>query len=401
MKILIVDQYYYPEEFQINDISWQLVKDGHQVTVLTGLPNYPSGNIPEEYRHGRRRDEYMNGVHVIRCFEIARKPGAAGMSLNYLSYCISAVLKGYLLHGQFDVVFIYETSPVLMAYPAEVFARRKRIPVFLYCCDIWPEVVKVMLPDENSMAFRIIKKLSTCLYKRADLIAVQSKGFYQYFDTVHGISGEKLRYLPQYADSDYAEQDFTPEDNGIVDFVFLGNIGMAQDICGLIQAVEQIRELPGFKVHLVGEGSYLNEAKKLVGQKKLERQICFYGRRPYEEMPQFYKIADVCLATLQADSAISLTIPSKVQGYMAAGKPIIAALSGFARDVVEESRSGICVTPGNIDELAAAMKAFIEDREKYKDCGINARSYYAKHFTKEHFMESLYSLLDETITFKK
>lgn len=401
MKILIVDQYYYPEEFQINDISWQLVKDGHQVTVLTGLPNYPSGNIPEEYRHGRKRDEYINGVHVIRCFEIARKPGAVGMSLNYLSFCISAVFKGCRLREQFDVIFIYETSPVLMAYPAEVFARRNHIPVFLYCCDIWPEVVKVMIPNENSIAFRAIKKLSTCLYQRADLIAVQSKGFYQYFDTVHGITKEKLRYLPQYADSNYVRQDFAPEDDGIVDFVFLGNIGIAQDICGLISAVEQIRELPGFKVHLVGEGSYLNEAKRLVGQKKLEQQICFYGRRPYEEMPRFYKIADVCIATLQAESAISLTIPSKVQGYMAAGKPMIAALSGFARSVIEESHSGICVTPGNVDELAAAMRAFIEDKETYKDCGINARQYFLVHFTKEQFMKNLYDLLEETIALPK
>lgn len=118
MKILVVDQYYYPEEFQINDICEQFVRDGHEVSVLTGLPNYPSGIIPEEYKHGRKQDEYVNGVHVIRCFEIARKPGAVGMSLNYLSYCISAALKSYRLQESFDIVFIYETSPVLMAYPA-------------------------------------------------------------------------------------------------------------------------------------------------------------------------------------------------------------------------------------------------------------------------------------------
>lgn len=186
-----------------------------------------------------------------------------------------------------------------------------------------------MIPDENAAAFRMIKRLSTYLYRRADLIAVQSKGFYQYFHTVHGISEERLRYLPQYADSDYVSQDFTPEENGIIDFVFLGNIGIAQDVFGLIRAVEQIRDLPGFQVHFVGEGSCLNEARKLVEQKGLGQLISFYGRRPYEEMPEFYKMADVCLATLQADSVISLTIPSKVQGYMAAGKPIIAALSGF------------------------------------------------------------------------
>lgn len=401
MRVLVVDQFYYPEEFQVNDICEQLVKDGHEVTVLTGLPNYPSGIIPKEYRYGKKRNEIVHGVHVIRCFEIARKKGPIWMSLNYLSYCISATIRGFFLKNEFDVVFIYETSPVLMAYPAEVYAKRNKLPVFFYCCDIWPEVVKVMIPNENSLPFKIIGKISTSLYKKANLVAVQSKGFYDYFENVHGIEEDKLRYLPQYADASYINEDFSPEENGIVDFLFLGNIGIAQDIGGLINAVEQIKTLSGFKVHLVGTGSYIEEAKELVKDKKLEDLICFYGRRPYEEMPKFYKLADVCLATLQADSAISLTIPSKVQGYMAAGKPIIAALSGFAREVIEESGSGIGIESGNSMELANAMKEFIVNKDAYRECGNNARQYYLKNFTKEHFMKRLYNYLDEVMDERK
>lgn len=398
MKILVVDQYYYPEEFQVNDICEQMVKDGHEVTVLTGLPNYPSGIIPKEYKYGKKRDERINGVHVIRCFEIGRRKGALWMSFNYLSFCISATLKGFRVKNEFDAVLVYETSPVLMGYPAEVYAKRNKLPLLFYCCDIWPEVVKVMIPNENSAAYQVIQKISTDIYKRADLVAVQSKGFYQYFEEVHKIKASKLRYLPQYADAAYINEDFTPEENEIVDFVFLGNIGIAQDIGGLIRAVEQIKALGGFQVHLVGSGSYLEEAKQLVKEKGLENLIRFYGRRPYEEMPKFYKLADVCLATLQADSAISLTIPSKVQGYMAAGKPIIAALSGFAREVIEESKSGIGIEPGNSMELANAMKEFILYKEAYKECGSNARRYYLKHFTKEHFMKRLYTYLDEIMS---
>ena len=300
MKILVVDQFYYPEEFQINDICAQMVRDGHEVTVLTGLPNYPTGVIPDEYKKGKKRDEYIEGVHVIRSFEIARKKGALGMSLNYMSFCISGVFKGYSIKEKSDIVFVYETSPVTMAHPAEVFAKRHHIPVFLYCCDIWPEVVKVMVPNEKSIAFKMIKRLSTQLYRKTDLIAVQSKGFYDYFENVHGIKQDKLRYLPQYADSSYIDMDLTSEDNGIIDFVFLGNIGRAQDIGGLIEAVDKIRDNNNFKVHLVGTGSFIEEAKKKVAEKNLENLISFYGRRPYEEMPQFYKLADVCLATLQA-----------------------------------------------------------------------------------------------------
>lgn len=399
MKILVVDQFYYPEEFQINDICTQMVKDGHQVTVLTGLPNYPTGIIPDEYRHGKKRDEYVDGVHIIRSLEIPRKKGPIGMSLNYISFAVSGCLKFRKLKDDYDVIFVYQTSPVTMACPAEKIAKKCKIPVFLYCCDIWPEVVKVMISNENSISYKLIKKLSTKLYKKADLIAVQSKGFFKYFKDTHGIGAEKLRYLPQYANDAYADMDLKAEDNNTVDFVFLGNIGIAQDIGGLIEAVYMIKDYNNFKVHLVGTGSYIDEAKSKVKEKGLEDIILFYGRRPYEEMPKFYKLADVCLATLQANSAISLTIPSKVQGYMAAGKPIIAALSGFAKDIINESGSGIGVEPGNIKELSEAMKEFIlnKNTDKYVHCGECARQYYNDNFTKEKYMTNLYSILEETV----
>lgn len=397
MKILVVDQYYYPEEFQINDICEQMVKDGHDVTVLTGLPNYPTGIIPEEYKHGKRRDEHINGVHVIRSYEIGRKKGALGMIKNYMSFVISASIKQYKLPKDFDIVFIYETSPVTLAIPGEKYARRRKVPLFFYCCDIWPECAKVMIKNEKSLMYKIIKKWSTRIYRKADIIALQTEGFFDYFKSVHGINEERLRYLPQFANSDYLEMDLSPERNGIIDFVFTGNVGIAQDIGGLIEAVDSISEIPGFKVHIVGSGSFLEEAKKLTKEKNLEDVIVFYGRRPYEEMTKFYKLADVCLATLQADSLLNLTMPSKVQGYMAAGKPILAAVSGKSREIIEENNCGLCITPGNSVELAEAMKSFIHDYDKYKDCGVNGRNYFKHNFTKEIFMKRLYSQFDETM----
>ena len=401
MRILVVEQIFYPVDFQVNDVCLQLANDGHEVTVLTGLPNYPAGVIPKEYRYGKKRTVIWHGIKIIRCFEIPRKKGVAGMIANYFSFCISAALKALLMKEKFDVVLAYETSPVLMAYPGEVYAKKNKIPLLLYCCDIWPEVVKTMVSDEESIIFKVAKRISTSIYKRADLLAVQSKGFYDYFREVHNYDVDKLRYLPQYADSSYLDQDLSADENGVIDFVFLGNIGIAQDIGSLINAVEKIKGISGFHVHLVGTGSYYETAVRLVKEKQLENLITFYGRQPYAKMPVFYKLADVCLATLQADSVISLTIPSKVQGYMAAGKPIIAALSGFARDVIEESGSGIAVAPGNTDELAEAMKKFILYPQKYKNCGNSARTYYRKHFTKEKYMKSLYMYLDEVMQLKK
>lgn len=400
MKILVVDQYYYPEEFQINDICEQMVKDGHDVTVLTGLPNYPTGIIPEEYKHGKKRDEAINGVHVIRSFEIGRSKGALGMIKNYMSFMISATFRQYRLPKDYDIVFIFETSPVTLAIPGEVYARRMKKPIFFYCCDIWPECAKVMVRNEDSLIYQIIKKWSTSIYRKADIIALQSEGFFDYFENVHGIRKDRLRYLPQFANSEYLEMDFSPDDNGIIDFVFTGNVGIAQDIGGLINAIDRIRHIPGFKVHIVGSGSYLEEAKKLVKVKSLEEIIIFYGRRPYQEMPSFYKLADVCLATLQADSLLNLTMPSKVQGYMAAGKPILAAVTGKSREIIEKNNCGLCATPGNTEELAVVMKEYIVNYEKYKAFGINGRKYFRENFTKNMFMQRLYAQLDDTIRCK-
>lgn len=397
MKILVVDQYYYPEQFQINDICERMVKDGHSVTVLTGLPNYPTGIIPDEYKRGRKRKEKINGVGVIRCPELGRSKGAIGMAKNYLSYALSASIKQFFLRKEYDLVFIYETSPVTLAYPGELFARRKKLPVFFYCCDIWPECVKVMIKNEKSLPYRIIKKMSTKIYRRADIVALQSEGFFDYFEKIHGINRRRLRYLPQFADSNYLTKDFTPEDNGVIDFVFTGNVGIAQDIGGIINAVDRIRNRTGFRVHIVGDGSFLDTAKKMVDEKQLNDKIVFYGRRPYEEMASFYKLADVCMATLQSNSLLNLTMPSKVQGYMAAGKPILAAVTGKSREILEENRCGICVEPGNVDELSKAMVEFIDHYEKYRNFGENGRKYFIENFTMDIFMNRLYEQFEETI----
>ena len=397
MKVLVVDQYYYPEQFQVNDICEQMVKNGHQVTVLTGLPNYPTGIVPEEYKHGKKRDEWINGVHVLRCFEIGRKKGALGMIMNYASFVISGAIKQFKLERDFDLVFIYETSPVTLAYPAVLYARRRKKPLFFYCCDIWPECARVMVHNDKSLLYKLIARISRYLYRRSDILAVQSEGFFDYFKTIHGIEERRLRYLPQFASSEYMNADFTPVDNGVIDFVFLGNIGIAQDIGGLLRAVEFNRDLSGFHVHLVGGGSYLDEAKSICKQKGLESLVTFYGRRPYEEMTSFYKLADVCMATLQSDSLLNLTMPSKVQGYMAAGKPILAAVCGKSRDIIEQNKCGLCVTPGNSEELAHAMREYILHYDQYMQYGLNARKVFKENFTFEIFMKRLYSQIDDTV----
>ena len=387
MKILVVCQYYFPENFQITPICEQLVEDGYDVTVLTGLPNYPTGVIPEEYKKGHR-NEILNGVHVIRCHEVERKKGVFHLALNYLSFVESASRKVTKIYEDFDLVFVYQLSPILMAIPGCKHAKKYKKPLLLYCCDLWPESMKVFINNEANPLFKLAKKSSRKVYSSADKIACQSKSFIPYLEKTHAIPKDKLEYIPAFAEETYLTEDFTPEGD-ITDFVFLGNLGRAQDLLAVLSAIEKIKDTTGFRVHFVGDGSMFEEMKAFVELHDLNNIVQFYGRRPVEEMPKFYKLADACLVSLEANTSIGLTLPSKVQGYMAAGKPIIGMIDGSAKDVIEESNCGICVKAGDIDSFADAMKDFIINGDKYKDSGENGRNYFKANFTKSIFMNKL------------
>ena len=388
MKIFVVCQYYYPEQFRINDICEQLVKEGHSVTVLTGLPNYPKGKIPKEYRWGRKRKEVINGVKVLRSFEIGRKSGVVGMALNYTSYMLSASLKALSIKKDFDVIFVYQLSPVTMTLPGIIMKKRSHKPLYLYCCDIWPESMKNILPDEERFIYKLVKRFSKYLYSQCDVITVTSKPFIKYFNKEHSISIERISYIPQHAEDIYLQMDFSSTDD-ITDFVFMGNIGIAQDLECILDATEMIKHVPKFKIHFVGDGSYLENSKALVEKKGLNDIVVFHGRHPLEKMPDFYKLADACLLTLKAENLVGLTMPSKLQGYMAAGKAVIGAINGAAQEVIKESQCGLCVNASDSKALAEVMQDFIENPNKYKDCALNGREYFKKNFTKKIFMEQL------------
>lgn len=388
MKILVVCQYYYPEQFRINDICEQLVLDGHSVTVLTGLPNYPAGVISNEYRWFKKRKEVINGVKVIRSFEIARRSGTFYLGLNYFSYMFSASLKIILMKKDFDLIFVYQLSPVTMAIPAIIGKKIEKIPLYLYSCDIWPDSMKNIISNENNILYKLLKRTSTYIYSQCDGIGITSTPFFQYFNTVHAVSLDKISYIPQHAEETYLNI-CAPKDNDVIDFVFMGNIGIAQDIDCIIDAVNELNKNLKFKVHFVGDGSYLERSKSIVFEKKLSKYIEFHGRHSLEEMPKFYEIADACLLTLKSDSMVGLTMPSKLQGYMAAGRPVIGAINGAAQEIINESKCGVCVNASDSISLANVMNDFILNQDKYKKCGENGRKYFVENFTKKIFMEKL------------
>lgn len=387
MKILVVCQYYYPEPFRITDICEEMVKRGHEVTVVTGEPNYPEGEIYKGYENHQKSDEVINGVTVHRCPIIPRKTGTLYRFLNYYSYPLKAgkyVRKLMASDGKpFDVVFVNQLSPVMMAEPAIKYRKKHGTPIVMYCLDLWPESLVAGGIKRDSVVYRVFHRVSKRIYRSMDKILITSKSFKEYIEDHFAVESKRIDYLPQYAEGLFKELPFKKPGEKI-DLVFAGNIGEAQSVETIIRAAEKLKDKP-VRFHIVGGGTDLERLKKLA--EDLEN-VVFYGRRPLDEMPKYYAMADAMLITLKADPVLSLTLPGKVQSYMAVGKPIIGAIDGETARIITEAECGYCSQAEDVGGLVNNILSFIENKAR-NQFGLNSHRYFEHHFTKEAFIERL------------
>ena len=339
MKILVVCQYYYPEQVRITDICEEFVKRGHEVDVITDIPNYPMGVIFDGYKHGERRDEVINGVNVHRCFTIARRSGVLFRFLNYYSYAFSSTRYASKLKKEYDAVLVNQLSPVMMACAAVKYKKKHNKRLVYYCLDLWPESLVAGGIKRGGFIYKFFNKISENLYKKADKILVTSRDFTTYLENQFGIEKDKLSYLPQYAEDLFKPAERVKKDT--VDLTFAGNIGVMQSVETIIRAAAELKEIENLRFNIVGDGISLEDCKKLSDELGTDNVI-FHGRKPLEEMSEYYRNADAMLVTLAKDPLISMTIPGKVQTYMAAGKPVIGAIDGETPKVIEEAGCGFC-----------------------------------------------------------
>ena len=388
-KILVICQYYKPEPFRISDICEEMVRRGHEVHVVTGYPNYPEGILYDGYGKRKHIDEVIEGVHVHRCYTVPRETGSVKRLMNYYSYAASSTV--YVLSKDcvasdgkpFDVVYCNQLSPVMMADAAIAYKKKYKVPVVMYCLDLWPESLIAGGITRKSAIYKYYHHVSKRIYKQMDKILITSRMFSDYLRDEFGINSNKIEYLPQYAEGIF-EQIPPREEDGTFNFMFAGNIGAVQSVETVIKAAEILRDNP-VKIHIVGGGTDLERLQKLA--KDLEN-VVFYGRRPLEEMPEFYAKADAMLVTLAADPVLSLTLPGKVQSYMAVGKPIIGAIDGETKVVIEAAKCGFCGKADDAAELAENIRKFINSQERIT-MGQNARRFYEENFQEELFMDKL------------
>lgn len=403
VNILVVSQYYYPEQFRINDICAELVKRGHRVTVLTGQPNYPDGEIFQGYEKINSYEEH-DGVQIMRCKIRPRHKGNINLLRNYISFAYNSSKKTRELRNDYDIVYVYQLSPILLTLPALKLKKRYQIPVFLYCCDIWPESVRDRDGEPMSIhhpIYIVAKCISKYIYNHVDKVGVKCNQFIDYLHDVCEVKKDKCCLIYEHAENSYLSISEEPIDNGCYDFMFLGNIGFAQNCDYIVKAVERIKTDKKYKIHFVGNGSGLERLQRYVNVKGLENKVIFHGWYPVSKINQFYEIADCCILTLSCKTAIGLTPPAKLSGYMAASRPVIAAATGATEDIIKAADCGICVDPEDADGLLSAMQYAIEHQEEFREKGKIGRNYFKKNFTLDKHVDilekELISLVDRVI----
>jgi len=393
MKILIVSQYYHPERFKVTDLAEELVKRGHEIDVLTGLPNYPEGKIPEAYLNGKNRRESIHGVNVIRVALVARGEGKVRLALNYVSFAFNATLKSFSLKKEYDLILVYQLSPILMAIPAICLKHRKKIPLILYTLDLWPDSLASLGIRSHSLFYRIVKQVSRWIYRQADAQWVSSASFAEYLRELTQ-KNTPILHLPQYAESQFDLPVKPPSTEFVC--LFAGNIGKAQGLDTILYAAQRLSAYTAIRFEIVGTGSDIERLKQLAQQLDLHN-LAFLGSHDLSAMPGFYQNADLFLLTLFDDPVIAKTLPGKVQSYMASGKPIVAAAGGETALVLQESGAGRVGKSGDDLAMSENILHYYHHRDQVEIDGKKGKEYYATHYDRASFFETLIEQCNQTI----
>ena len=393
MKILLVCQYYYPERFSVTDIAEALVKEGNEVSVLTGRPNYGFQKILDEYKHVKF--EEINGVKVHRVNVKPRKYSRISIIQNYLSFHRTA--KRFVRHfkEEFDVVLSISLSPVISISPALLYAKKHNVPCVLYCQDLWPESTLVThAVKKNSLTYKILYKWSKSIYSRCDRIVISSPSFKEYFEKELGIKDKVFNVVNQPILNSNKHSEVISYENKY-NLVYAGNIGKLQLTDKLVEAMKFVKS-KDIKLHLMGMGSELNLIKEKIVKENLQDKVVYEGAYPIEKAEAYYANADALIVSLKNEGYVGKTIPNKAIQYMKYGRPLLVVAKGDAYETLSEAKGSIFAEEdpkdiaNKIDEICS-----LKEKDQY---GLNNKKYFDEHFTTEKLT---HQLLEELISAKK
>jgi glycosyltransferase involved in cell wall biosynthesis len=404
MRLLVVTQYFWPENFRINDLTAELVRRGHQVTVLTGLPNYPDGQVFSEFRKDPHSFLKYEGVEIVRVPMTARGRGSFRLMLNYFTFAVSASVLGPLkMRGRdFDAIFTCQLSPVTVGLPAAVMRFVKRVPMVFWVLDLWPNSIQAVGAVHSHFILRAIGWLVKFIYNRCDLILAQSKSFIPQIKKYTKTS-KRVEYFPSWAESIFDQKSgifanevpVRPESFSVM---FAGNIGDAQDFPAILDAVEKLRSHTNIRWLFLGDGRASPWVAEQIKQRNLQDCALMLGQHPLKRMPSFFMHADALLVSLKDDPIFSMTIPGKLQSYLASGIPVVAMLNGEGADVVKKSKSGLTCNAGDSAGLAAAVLRLSEmTKDQRIGMGKNGLEASKRDFDRTMLMDKLEGWLEQII----
>lgn len=397
MHVLIVTQYFWPENFRINDVALGLKEKGHEVTVLTGQPNYPDGRFFPGYGFWSKMEEGYHGIRVLRVPLVPRGSGGAlRLLLNFCSFAFSASVFGaWRCRASYDVILVFEPSPVTVGIPAIVLKKLRGAPILFWVQDLWPESLSATGATESRWILGIVESLVRRIYRQCDRILVQSEAFRTPIERL-GVKREHIMYFPNSAEPFYQPLSLereAPEHSHLplgFRVVFGGNIGKAQSFETILDAAELLKDRQDIHWIILGDGRMFSWVQDEVRKRGLDKTVHLPGRFPAEVMPRYFALADVLLVTLRKQPIFSLTIPSKVQSYLACGKPIVAALGGEGARVVQEAGAGLTPTPEDARAVADAILVMYQMPEDARRMmGLRGRSYFETHFERAMLLERL------------
>lgn len=398
MNVLIVTPHFYPENFKANDMAFELSKKGHNVTVLTPIPDYPQGRFYEGYGVLKKRKEIINGVNIIRSLVIPRHNGnSKWLCLNYISYTFFSSLSALWLaiNKKFDTIIVHEPSPIMVGIPAIIVKKIQKSPLHFWVLDLWPESLTAAGGIKNKAILYLFERLTRWIYKNSDSLLIGSKG-YRKSIIQKGDFESKIEYFPNWVEnslSQYKNHIAIPEFPNGFNVVIAGNIGDAQD---LPHVMDTAKRLKGTNINFIfiGDGRKKEYVEKFIRDNDLKKQVYCLGRFPLETMPLFFEMADLLFFALKDSPIFSLTVPSRLQAYMSSGKPIVAMINGEGADLLKEADCGWSVPAEDSKALAKLLLELSQKNQEILNAkGLNGRRYSETHFNFQRCMDHLESII--------
>ena len=407
MRLLVVSQYFWPEPFRVNDLAAELARRGHEVTVLTGTPNYPEGLTYPEFARDPRSFASYAGTEIVRVPLVPRGKTSLRLALNYLSFVFTGLTLGlWRLRGRrFDAIVMVQHSPITSAVPALALRRLKHAPLLMWVLDLWPESLAAVGSVRSPRVLAWVGKLVSFIYRRCDRVLVQSRAFVA---NVEKYSGDttRVRYFPSWAepifDGVLAEVPAAPEVALYADtfnVLFAGNIGDAQDFPAILDAAQTLRDAANLRWLIVGDGRAAAWVRGEIARRGLERNVVMLGRHPIERMPSFFRAASVLLVALKRDPIFAMTIPGKVQSYLATGLPIVGMLDGEGAAVIEQAGAGRVCAAGAGQQLAERVRVLMHmPADERAAMGERGRRYCEQEFSRARLMSALEAWTQELVS---